>query len=340
MLVNSIGLPGHGTEAGLLFGKAGGEQGLQCAVLLIAHEIGLTGKDDDFVFTQGKLAVFPWLQLHTGIWTVTEAVQNDGFLRDEILRHLLDGNVAVSNLGLRIAVDLQGDQAFLSDSGLALGVVGGQGAVEKQADARAFGDDLVSVPVARLFESRDEVLVRNKQHLLSARFIIERAGVSHADVGLITEHLVSWIGQALATELDAAVHKAFRAGEFVVELEGEVSVGLLGGEELVVRIAIHRAARDGSVLNPPDLGVAIPAVESVAVEELHGSGVGRGEGDEREEEETFHGREGVEGRMERWNAGGLEVPDNRKPRPVILRVELSLSSIPPFQSSILPRVLR
>jgi len=95
--------------------------------------------------------------------------------------------------------------------------------------------------------------------------------------------------------LDAAVDEALRAGELVFEPEVEVLVGLLGGKEFILRIALEGSTDDGPVDDPPDLRrFPLPAFEGLAVEKRNGTRQGgerekQGNGKREKEQGDFHG---------------------------------------------------
>ena len=94
-----------------------------------------------------------------------------------------------------------------------------------------------------------------------------------ADIGLIADHLVGRIGRALAAELHAGIHEAFGPGQLIFKRQAEVIKSALGREELVARITLQGAADDFTVVDPPDLGVAVPARERLAVEQRSCCGI-------------------------------------------------------------------
>ncbi len=65
-------------------------------------------------------------------------------------------------------MDLQRDDAGVLDALLLLDPDGRALAVDEEEDLRAVRHDLVAVPLAGLFEPRDEVRVRLREHLAAA----------------------------------------------------------------------------------------------------------------------------------------------------------------------------
>ena len=92
------------------------------------------------------------------------------------------------------------------------------------------------------------------------------------DIGLIADHLVGRIGRALAAELHAGIHEAFGAGQLIFKGQAEVIKAALGREELVAWIAQQGAAHDLTVLDPPDLKVAVPSRQRLAIKERYRRG--------------------------------------------------------------------
>ena len=80
----------------------------------------------------------------------------------------LNGDVLVPGLRLAAAVDLQADQAVARNLRVGLGVVDGLTAVDREADPRTLGPDLVVVPVARLENLLDHLCGRRHQRLVAA----------------------------------------------------------------------------------------------------------------------------------------------------------------------------
>ena len=199
-------------------------------------------------------------------------------------------------------MDLQADEAIgVIDGRIRLGVVQGRLAVEEDRDAGTFGPDLILVPLSHLLEFSYFGLglhsvgtypaAGTSQELLATGFVIERSGMAMTDVGLIADHLVGRIGRALAPELHAAVHEAFGAGQLIFKGQAEVIKAALGREELIARIAQQGAAHDLTVLDPPDLGVAVPAGQRLAVEERDRRGAQAEDAGEeaKDRNEALHG---------------------------------------------------
>ena len=170
-------------------------------------------------------------------------------------------------------MDLQGDDACVRNARLALDPNGGALAVEEEEDLRAARDDLVAVPVADLFEARDVVCVRLREHLVAARLVVERAGVARADVRLEAGHFIGRVWDALAAELHAAILEALRADERGFEAEVKVLVALQRGEELILGIPLQRPADDCAIAHAPDrVRLALPTSERLTIEQRHGRG--------------------------------------------------------------------
>ena len=199
-------------------------------------------------------------------------------------------------------MDLQADEAIgVVDRRIGLAVGQRLLAIKTDDDERTHGLDLVLIPFSLLLEGGDFRLfldadatvagARAGEELLATGFVVERAGMAIADIGLIADHLVGRIGRALAAELHAGVNEAFGSGQLILERQAEVVKGALGREELVARIALHGAAHDLAVLDAPDLGVALPARQRLAVEQGRCCGIqAEGSGEEaKDRNKALHG---------------------------------------------------
>ena len=199
-------------------------------------------------------------------------------------------------------MDLQADEAIgVVDRRIGLAVGQRLLAIKTDDDERTHGLDLVLIPFSLLLEGGDFRLfldadatvagARAGEELLATGFVVERAGMAMADIGLIADHLVGRIGRALAAELHAGVNEAFGSGQLILERQAEVVKGALGRQELVTRITLHGSAHDLAVLDSPDLGISVPTRERLAVEQ------GRRRGKESEDsgeqakggDKTLHG---------------------------------------------------
>jgi hypothetical protein len=170
-------------------------------------------------------------------------------------------------------VDLQRDDTGVLDALFRLDPDGGALAVDEEKDLRAVRHDLVAVPLAGLFEPRDEVRVGHREHLVPARLVVKAARIARADVRLVAGHFVGRVRDALAAELHAAVHEALCADELVFEAQVKVPVALARGEELIARIPLQRSAHDDAIADAPDLvRLPLPPGERLAVEEWDGGG--------------------------------------------------------------------
>ena len=302
LFMHRVGLPGHGAEDRILVGEGGSEPRLDLAGLGLTHEVLLADEDHDLILAERKLAVLERRRRRPRRLRFAEAVEDVAFRDDGDFVQGVEGDVTIADLGLVIAVDLQSDEAIgVVDGRIGLAVGQRLLAVEADDDERTHGLDLVLVPLALLLEVGDFRLVldadatvagaRAGEELLATGFVVERAGMAMADVGLIADHLVGRIGRAEAAELDAGIHEAFGSGQLILERQAEVIKATLSGQELVTRIAGHRAAYDLTVLDAPDLGVAVPARQGLAIKQGRRRGDQSGETGKQgqDKDESLHG---------------------------------------------------
>jgi len=193
-------------------------------------------------------------------------------IRGEERCKFIEPDVAVADRAHHGAVDLQRDHALLRDRGVGLRVVDCLDAVDRELDPPTLAADHVFVPAVLRPSAglRDGLLGRCHEHSVAAALVVETALVGVADVGLVADHLVV-VGNADGAELNAGI-EVLTAVDLVFEAELEVAERAVGGEELILRCGLRRAARhDRAILDPPGgFRVAVPAREGRAVEErLH-----------------------------------------------------------------------
>ena len=166
-----------------------------------------------------------------------------------------------------------------------------QRAVDEVGELRPLGDEVVVVPLARLDELLELVLVANLLDLLravssnrdpltalgedpAAPFLVIDAGVGRGgvDVGLIAAD--DEVAMIVAAVLDAAVAPL----DLVLDLELEVVERALPPDEegvAVGRLLGRRRADDRAVLDRPEV-LPLPALERGAVEDRREAGIGLG----------------------------------------------------------------
>ena len=115
------------------------------------------------------------------------------------------------------------------------------------------------------FEELRPVILRRVEHA-AAFLIVEAAVEAIADVSLVAgDDVILGLADLLAAKLDAAVALAVEAE---LQLQDIVGVGLLAHQEGVAAKALGGGrADDGAVLHRPEVGLALPAVEGLAIEE-------------------------------------------------------------------------
>lgn len=198
---------------------------------------------------------------------------------------LLDRDVSEGGLGRAAAVDLEADPpAHGRDRGVGLVVVHALDAVDPCRDAAAVGADDVFVPVGAAEHLFQRGHVGPCEDAVAAGLVVDGTpprGV--ADVALVPGHL-GGVGDAVGADLDAGIDEARAAEELELEAEDEVGMAGGGGEELVLADGLGEGtADDGAVEDAPQLGVAFPALQRLAIEKGHGLGCrGRGRGGEGE----------------------------------------------------------
>src|SRR5262249_9718927 len=121
------------------------------------------------------------------------------FLRKRLYRDFL-----VPGLARRASVDLQTDATALFYAVVGFGVIRRLKAVDREADAFAFGADHVIVPIVALQKFVQFVEVRAGQYLPPPRLVVKRAPVVLPQVGLVTDHFVV-VRNPFGPELDSGV---------------------------------------------------------------------------------------------------------------------------------------
>src|SRR5215510_1105912 len=120
------------------------------------------------------------------------------------LRKRLYGDFLVPGLARRSPMNLQTDVTTLFYAVVGFGVIGRLEAVDRKANALAFGADQVIVPVVALQDFVQFVEVRTGQYLPPPRLVVKRAPVLLPQVGLVTYHFVV-VRDPFGTELDSGV---------------------------------------------------------------------------------------------------------------------------------------
>ncbi len=287
LLIHRVPLPGHAAEARLPLRQLVGEDGLQRARLLLPHQILLPCQDNHLPLRDLEAPVLKRRGHHRRRLGIAKALLHLRPLRHQRVRQLLDHDLPKSDHRLAVAVDLQSDAAFQRDARLPLRVVHRARAIEPELDALVLGADLIAVPLARFLDALDLQLVRLRQHRLAPGLVIQMPRVTRADVRLIADHLIRRLADALAAELHPAVHKTLRARELVLEAQDEVPVLLRRRQKLILRIPLHGAAENDTLLDAPRLlRVALPAREGFAVKQRHWSGQGGSKEKERQKEQS------------------------------------------------------
>ncbi len=174
LFIHRVALPCHGTEPRFARRKSHCEPRLQFRRFLLPHKIALSGKNDRFIVAQFRFAgregdgngsrpLFP------------KAAEDFRLRRHTIVVEFLQGEVAKSDFGFAVPVNLQRDQSFLLNPRLALRIIDGEFVIEKKPDAGAFHADFIHVPFTGFFVGSDNGLVGCREHFVSPRFIIETA---------------------------------------------------------------------------------------------------------------------------------------------------------------------
>ena len=165
-------------------------------------------------------------------------------------------------------MNLHGDDAGARHVLLCLREVHGLHAIEPDLNARALCADAIGVPFAQRFLGFLQHLLRRlDEDFVAAAFVVERAIVARAEVGLIAGDLVV-IRMPPAAELHASIHESFGAGELPLHAQVEVPELLLRAEEFILWLALlHTARGEGPLLYPPGVfRVALPAIEGAVGE--------------------------------------------------------------------------
>jgi len=164
-------------------------------------------------------------------------------------------------------VDLQADATSLFDAVVCFGVINRLEAVDREANAFAFGADHVIVPIVALQNFVQFVEVRAGENLSPPRFVVKRAPVVLPHVGLITDHFVV-VRNSFGAELDSGVGSGRIAEQFDFQPQLEIAVFLRRAEEFVARdILFQRPAGDCAALDSEEAQIAFPAFERFPVEQ-------------------------------------------------------------------------
>ena len=249
--------------------------------------------------------------------------------------HLLDADVAEKDLHRRPGVELQGDDAVRARDLVFIGQFAHQVPVDRLRDLVPFGDDAILVPVLLLDELGQLLAVGE---LLGLRLAVgtddrlraalgedaaEAFAVDDAREVVVAVHVgLVAVDAPLFAFPTADLHARVVVHELPLDLQFEVGrLAAAPDQEGVAlrRIVLGRFADDRAVFDAPELGIAVPAFERLAVEdrlEAFVGGRGRREarpqrqrqhGDERQGQEpgeTFHGRILL-------NVGGMKVRQER-----------------------------
>jgi hypothetical protein len=194
---------------------------------------------------------------------------------------------------LATAVGLHADQSLQRNLRIWLGIIERGHAIDPRADPRAFATDAVVVPIPIPDNGGDRGGIdRFSDDLVSTGFIVDLAPPTDAGVHLVARHLVV-VRHPDAADLDARVHESRAFDQTQLEPQLEVCMAFVVGEKRVLRNDfLQRAAGDHAVLDPPPLFLAFadfPTLERLAVEYRYRCGSHRGEHEDWNQENGFHG---------------------------------------------------
>src|SRR5215510_7925927 len=128
-----------------------------------------------------------WATLGERLLNLRAATQRSQslFLRKRLYRDFL-----VPGLARRASMNLQTDVTALFYAVVGFGVIGRLEAVDREANAFAFGADHVIVPIVALQDFVQFVQIRACQYLPPPRLVVKRAPVALPHIGLVTDHFV------------------------------------------------------------------------------------------------------------------------------------------------------
>ena len=165
---------------------------------------------------------------------------------------------------------LETEQAIERDRGIFFHVVDSQHAVNPCANARAFAENAVFVPIPILHHRLERGLIhRHGDFRVSAVLVPDRAPIADSGIHLVSGHVP--VRTAQAAHLDAGICETLFLRELHFEAHIEIRVALLRSEKGVQRhILLHRAADDLPVLHLPPFFLRLgnfPAIEGFPIEQ-------------------------------------------------------------------------